>query len=152
MPTEQTLGKKKHPHDRPDSPITQARNATDAGFYLEAISIWETLISQDLEQYLNTLQGSNVRYSGLGKLLNKLEETLYGLKRSEPENALYELLDPLHDWYGTYHNTLHSLASFNDPKQEKWNESYSYLKKLAKDGKKLFKHIHKLTQSIRLGH
>ncbi len=108
------------------------------------------LIAQDLEQCLNTLQESNVRYSGLGKLSIRLEETLHSLKRSEQENALYELLDPLHDWYGACHNTLHSLASFNDPNHEKWDESYSYLKKLAKDGKKYFKHIHALTQAIRL--
>jgi len=148
--TEQTLGKKKHPHHLPDNPIAQARTATDAGFYLEAISIWETLISHDLEQYLNLIQGSNVSFSNLGRLLSKLDESLCGMKRSGKEEALYELIEPLHDWYGACHKAIHSLAGINEHSRVEWNEVYPPLKKLAREGKRNFKHIHTLTAEIRL--
>jgi hypothetical protein len=149
-PTEQTLGKKKHPHHLPDNPIAQARTATDAGFYLEAIYIWETLISHDLEQYLNLIQGSNVSFSNLGRLLSKLDESLHGMKRSGNEDELYELIEPLHDWYGACHKAIHALAGINEHSREKWNEAYPPLKKLAREGKRHFKHIHTLTVNIRL--
>lgn len=144
------MGKKKHPHKQPESPTSQAKNATDAGFYIEAISIWETLISQDLEHYLNTLQGSKVSFSNLGKLLSKLDETLFGLKRNEKEEVLYELIEPLHDWYGACHSTIHNLATTKEHSREDWGKSYAPLKKLAKEGKKHYKQIHDLTQAIRI--
>jgi len=150
-PTEQILGKKKHPHQLPDSPIAQARNAADAGFYLEAISIWETLISNDLEQYLNLIQGSNVSFSSLGKLLNKLDETLRGMKRSAPEDELYQFIEALHDWFGACHTAIHRLAKNSNPEKAKWAATYQPLKRLAKEGKKHFIHINNLTHKIRQG-
>lgn len=148
--TEQTLGKKKHTHQLPDSPIAQARSAAHAGFYLEAVSIWETLIARDLEQHINFIQGSNVSFSNLGRLLSKLDESLHGMKRNGKEDELYGLIEPLHDWYGACHKTIHTLAGINEHNRENWNDAYLPLKKLAREGKRHYKLIHTLTSDIRL--
>lgn len=145
------MGKNKQHTFTTDSPQAQANAAIDAGFYLEAIALWETLITDRLEQYLNTLQGSRLSFSSLGKLLSKLDETLFGKERTEKEQELYDLIEALHDWFGDYHNRLHALAKITEHDRDSWNASSKPLRKLAKQGKKHFKRIKQLTQDISSG-
>jgi hypothetical protein len=145
------LGKNKFRQIPTDSPQSQANAAFDAGFYLEAIALWEVLITDRLEQYLNTLQGSGLSFSSLGKLLSKLNETLFGKDRTEKEDELYELIESLHDWFGSCHTNLHGLAKIPEHDKDKWNDTAKPLRKLAKQGRKHFKHINRLTQDIRFG-
>jgi hypothetical protein len=145
------LGKNKQHTFTTDSPQAQANAAINAGFYLEAIVLWEVLITDRLEHYLNTLQGSRLSFSSLGKLLSKLDEILFGKERTEKEQELYELIESLHDWFGSCHNRLHALAKLPEHDRDKWNDSAKPLRKLAKQGRKHFKRINRLIQDIRSG-
>jgi hypothetical protein len=145
------LGKNKQHTFSTDNPQAQANAAIDAGFYLEAIALWEALITDRLEQYLNTLQGSRLSFSSLGKLLSKLDETLFGKERTEKEQELYELIESLHDWFGNCQNRLHNLAKIPEQDKDKWNDSSRPLRKLAKQGRKHFKRINLLTLDIKSG-
>lgn len=145
------MGKNKQHSFTTDSPQAQANAAIDAGFYLEAIALWEVLITNRLEHYLNTLQGSRLSFSSLGKLLSKLDETLFGKERTEKEQELYELIESLHDWFGNCHNRLHTLAKLPEHDREKWNDSAKPLRKLAKQGRKHFKRINLLILDINSG-
>ena len=140
-----TFGKNKQHTFTSNCPQAQANAAIDAGFYLEAIALWEVLITDRLEQYLNTLQGSRFRFSSQGKLLSKLDETLFGKERTEKEEELYELIEAIHDWFGNCNNRLHALAKIPGHDRDKWNNFAIPLRRLAKQGRKHFKRINRLT-------
>jgi len=113
------------------------------GYYLEAITLTESLVSDRLESRLAFItQSSSYDFSPLGNLLE-------GIRDNEIEEDLKNLCEiktgKLYIWKENRNKSLHQMAKLeeNDPKPD-WKARKEECKKIAEDGFELFKNVRDL--------
>ena len=120
--------------------ITQSIND---GFYLEAISLEESLISDRLESYLIWLTGSNVAFMTLGKLQDVI-------RKKEKDDALRSLvLDEVNQWRKSRNQAAHEMVKIEDGKAMSWDERMKINQTVAEVGLELVRKIDRQTQKLR---
>jgi uncharacterized protein HemX len=135
----------------PKGPAGRALSAMDKGYYLEAVLLWEGLIANRLETLLNFMQESNVQFSNMDRLLERLETVVRLQRPPEIEEHLEELIAQLHDWRRSKNATLHAISRVAEGDTEHWKDRYKSARKIARAGWKLFDYADALASPLNTG-
>jgi hypothetical protein len=113
------------------------------GFYLEAISLEESLITDRLESYLTWLRGTDFSFKTLGDLKRAIETY-------ETDNALRQLvLGELDHWRQARNQAAHEMVKIEDGKRVGWVDRMRINQVVAEEGFKLVRKIDRQTRKLR---
>jgi len=131
--------------------INKANKAIKNKFYIEAISIYESLISDRLEsrlQFKNINQPQNIKTVGRAAAALRNNES----KTEQP--ILYALYNEISTWAKDRNSAIHHLVKLSEEHElEKFNKRYKKYEKIALQGKDLFKKLkNEMDKQIRLNH
>ena len=114
------------------------KSAFSAGFYIEAIAIIESLITDRLHARYSHLKGHSLEARGersFGKLLSTLQAEEHKTKLKE----LHKIYGDIDRWRLTRNRAVHDAVKLNDGVQFlTFDERYKEAEQAAKDGKRLF--------------
>ncbi|NJN86321.1 MAG: hypothetical protein HC881_08410 [Leptolyngbyaceae cyanobacterium SL_7_1] len=114
------------------------------GFYLEAISLEESLITDRLESYLTWRTGMNFGFKTLGELQQ-------AIRRHERDADLRLLvLDELDQWRRARNKAAHEMVKIEAGKQVSWQERMMINQAVATVGLELIRRIDRQTRRLRL--
>jgi hypothetical protein len=117
------------------SAFTWIKEAIDNGYYLEAISIVESLICDRLESHLSFLLGKDFSFKTLGALINTV-------KQHETNSSLRSLiLDDLDKWRKSRNRAAHEMVKIEAGKQISWSERVRINELTATEGLALLRKI-----------
>ena len=120
--------------------IDKYQEALDNHYYLEAITLMESLIADRLESaiiHYGLRTPENV-FLTLGASINEI-------KRAEGLLS-DDLLSKLDSWRESRNQALHEMAKIEDGDSAQFNQRYACLKQIAKNGYDLFKSINEETR------
>ena len=125
----------------------QIKHAMSQGFYLEAISLIESIIADRLESriaHVNSQDDIYRKFGTIGELLfgrksRRKGERILGLlskEMAEPEELviIYRMIS---DWGSRRNTCLHEMVKLDESNGRPWNARYTYAKVVATEGKKL---------------
>ena len=115
--------------------LDQYKKSVEAGFYLEAITLMESIITDRLE--------SKLIFSGLiskEEAFRTLDNCLKKLK-NHFEILPSDLIDALSAWKDERNRALHEMAKIEEGDETTFDQRYSSLKAVAEDGHGLFKRL-----------
>jgi hypothetical protein len=113
------------------------------GFYLEAISLEESLITDRLESYLTWLTKTDFGFMTLGKLQKEID-------KHETDATLRQLvLDDLDQWRKARNKAAHEMVKIEDGKQISWNDRMKVNQAVAEVGLNLVRKIDRQTRKLR---
>lgn len=124
------IGKKRY--ETYNKVISRYDNAIEAGFYLEAITLMESLIADRIESYYiwETAQQEKYSFKQLGWLITQL-------KASDTKMPISEL----DAWWKLRNEALHELAKIDEFDDLDFNAKYVKAKLCAEKGKPLFRKV-----------
>lgn len=142
-------GKAKIPraHNAPGSAVGKQRQsfyqnafervslAINQGFYLEAITLIESMISDRLESRLTTICGSNVSFENLGSLIEKIG------KHEKDERLRCLVTQDLFQWKALRNKSIHELVKIGEGDTSTWESRSEQLPLIAGEGFKLLRKI-----------
>lgn len=127
------VGKRRH--DIYASVMERVKEATEKGFYLEAITLLESIISDRLESFCNEQNNSNeYAFSCMGKLITEAKKHIIS-------STWLNTLDELHKWKENRNDVLHQMAKIEQGDQSTFCERYQPCSGYAKQGVSLFNKI-----------
>lgn len=107
--------------------------AIESGFYLEAITLIESILSDRIESRLTHLESKKSSFQPLGKLIVEL-------KKSETNEDLRNLIEELVTWKNLRNEALHEMVKIEKDKPFlTWNNRVEKTKFIAKNGQKLLR-------------
>jgi hypothetical protein len=121
--------------------ISRIKKAIEEEYYLEAITLCESLIADRLEHRLKYLTKSDkFSFGMLFNLQKKIEEL-------EPDGKLNVLVnEKLHLWRRKRNDALHAMAKIEDGDSREWEDKLLECKVIAKEGEELRKEVFKYTR------
>ena len=120
--------------------IGRYREALEKGFYLEAITIAESLIADRLESRAVFLGKNDAMFSTIGKLCGKLEDD---------DPILSDLLPSIRDWADGRNKALHALAKIEDGDVADFEDKYAATKDTAEAGLIIFRKLDSALKKLR---
>lgn len=120
--------------------------AIESGYFLEAITICESIIADRLEARLAWVHQQNVdkrRFSTVGKLTQEL----CGAKLNESVDAI-EIYRSVGVWADKRNKAMHQMVKLPEAGHETWEEKYLVSEKAAKEGLKLSKQVSQLVRKL----
>ncbi|MBD1824395.1 hypothetical protein H6F51_18145 [Cyanobacteria bacterium FACHB-DQ100] len=125
------------------SAFTWIKEAIDNGYYLEAISIVESLICDRLESHVSVLLNKDFGFKTLGTLIN-------AIKQHETDPSLRSLiLDELDEWRKARNRAAHEMVKIEAGKQISWSERVKINELTAKEGLALLRKIDRQVRVLR---
>jgi hypothetical protein len=118
----------------------------DEGYYLEAISIVESLVTDRLESYLSFLFEKDFSFETLGKLINAIRSDKSG-KTDEVLSSL--VLNDLDKWRKDRNRAAHEMVKIEDGKRVSWEERVKINKTVAETGLELVRKIDNRIRKLR---
>lgn len=113
--------------------IDQYKKAMDADFYIEAIALMESAISDRLESTLNYLHpNSDYSYKTIGVLAKDLLK-----EKAYKEETLKEILD----WAKTRNDAIHQMVKLLPDQSKSFQDRYDELESCAEEGYAIFKKV-----------
>jgi hypothetical protein len=109
------------------SSLDWIKKSIDEGYYLEAISILESLISDRLESYLSFPLGQDFSFKDLGVLINEIK-----LKKTD-ENLHSLIIKDLDEWRKQRNKAAHEMVKIADGKSIVWEERVKVNKGSSRD-------------------
>jgi len=114
--------------------IGRVERALREGFWLEAITLQESLISDRLEYLLEYITGQQ-RHTTLADLLNRIE-------RDVPSHLIDSvLMEKLNAWRKQRNATLHMMMKFSARKNTTWLERLAECREAAWDGRVVMREV-----------
>ncbi len=137
--SDNTIGKERY--ELYKSAFSWIKKSIDSGFYIEAISITESLIADRLESRISFITNSNYGLKNLGTLIDKI-------KSSESDEALLNLvIHNLKHWKDARNKAAHEMVKIEDGKQITWEKRVEINKQVAEKGLHLVRQIdHRIRQ------
>lgn len=131
-------------HDTYKDVLEQYSKAMENGFYLEAITLMESIIGDRLESIANQIsKSSEYSYETLGKLIT-------AVKKFEISTEMPNIIEKIDVWRKDRNIALHEMAKFDKVDFEKsFNKRYAELKPIAQNGKKIFRELDKEIRNYR---
>jgi hypothetical protein len=146
--------KKRAINEYPGSPIGMQRyglhkqayarieEAKQQGFYLEAITLIESLISDRLESRLSRLLTPEYGFQTLGSLINSVRQV-------ETDEALKTFVTTrVDEWRTKRNSSLHELAKLSEGDERTWEERTIDLPLIAVEGLILLRLLDKHTKRL----
>jgi hypothetical protein len=120
-------------------------NAIDNGYYLEAISIEERLISDRLESYLSFLKDEDFSFKTLGNLIDAFRS-----KESKADELLRSIvIDKVDSWRKRRNIAAHEMVKIEDGKNINWADRVKINQDIARDGLELVREIDGQVRKVR---
>lgn len=120
--------------------------AMDAGFWLEAVTLAESIIADRLEARLAYLAGQSpdgrkvmTANQAVGQLRNGTDAS---------NDSAMELYDRVRAWSDKRNSVLHELAKVFETTTDDWNSRYDSAKEVAEAGVKLARDISALVRKL----
>jgi hypothetical protein len=124
--------------------IDQAAAAKGKGFYLEGITLFESLITDRLESLLSRVTGQEVSFKTLGFLIRLVKEQQHTFS-----DEFYLLVNnDLDSWRNKRNRALHELVKLEEGKIEGWENRYNGLETTYEKGYELFRQIDKAIREM----
>lgn len=118
----------------------------DEGYYLEAISILESLVSDRLESYLPVLFDRDFSFKTLGDLIQAVKSD----KSNKTDELLRSLvLNDLDQWRKDRNKAAHEMVKIEDGKRIIWEERVKINKTVAETGLELVRKIDNRIRKLR---
>ena len=134
--TEPDVGEKRH--NVYAGVIRQYHSAMSSGFFIEAISLMESIIADRLESLANELSASsNFSHCTLGRLLKYLKEEE---QKNKIDTEIYTCLEEIAVWKNARNEAIHEMAKLLD---EVFETHYERLEEYADEGYDLFRKLDK---------
>ena len=121
--------------------IDRYKKALKSGFYLEAITIAESLITDRMESRAVFLGMKDSSFQTIGVLCKKLKE----------DSILSALLPEIDDWRKLRNNALHALAKIEDGDYTSFQKKYHDTQAVAENGIKIFRKLDRTLKKSRIG-
>lgn len=123
----------------------QLNSAYEAGFYIECVSICESIIADRIEARLQFLRRGTDKRShidSLGRLLKQIEDI-----EANDQADLREVYQAIREWLKARNATIHQFVKVTEGNQQFDGEGrMKQAKTAARDGKVLMKLISKLVK------
>lgn len=113
--------------------FNRARRAIEAGFYLEAIALTESMLADRIEAILADLRGSRVQFRTVSEAARDL--------RSHPEYGESELLQAVTDWGHGRSRLIHEFAKASDQEHPSWRGRLKDAHQVAESGLQLLAEV-----------
>jgi hypothetical protein len=118
-------------------------DSIDAGFYLEAISLIESLLSDRLESRLSFIRNQDVSFKTLGFLINEMS-------KSEMDESLLKMVKgKVDDWRVCRNKALHEMIKMESNQNISWEERISEVKNVAESGLIILRDVDKKCSDLR---
>lgn len=102
--------------------------ATAAGFYLEAITLLESILADRMESRASFLTGENVGYKTLGFLVDTL-------RKYETVPDFLSIIERIDAWRNHRNIALHEMVKFQIGEHPSWEEKVGPLPTIVREGK-----------------
>ena len=133
--TIKTNGVAIHRHNIYTNVMSKVSEAIKEGFYLEAITLLESIIADRLESLCNQeSQSNNNAFECLGRLIKRA-------KQYQISDTWADVLNELEEWKEKRNDALHQMAKIEDGDFTSFEERYILCKSYAMNGKRLFRNI-----------
>lgn len=117
--------------DRYQRVLEQYKRAMESGFYLEAVTLMESIISDRLESRATYL-GKTTGFDTLGKLCNILSS----------DTVLKDIIPQIVDWKNGRNRILHEMSKIDvSDMAEDFGEKYESGRLLAQSGLDIFRQV-----------
>lgn len=117
--------------------------AIDAGFYLEAITLIESIATDRLESRLTFLTKTNCGFQNLGPLIQQIRAT-------ETDANLRTIIDQDLDFWRVMRNeAVHEMAKLEAGSTSTWEDRIQVLVIVATEGLSVLKNISKQMKSLK---
>lgn len=123
--------KGKYRYDVIKRAIGRYKEAFDSGYYLEAITLAESLIADRLESRALFLGNTGSDFSTLGQLC----KTLSG------DSVLSSVIPKINSWRSNRNTSLHELAKIEDGDDISFETKYLQTKQIAEEGLGIFREL-----------
>lgn len=122
----------------------QINQALEQGFYLEAITLVESLVSDRVESRLTFLKGTDFSFKTLGSLIAES-------KKVETDPVLKQLVTQrLDNWRDARNRALHEMAKLADGDAATWDDRVQSVIPVAEEGLATLRAIDKRYQELRI--
>jgi hypothetical protein len=108
----------------------RVESATEAGYYLEAITLLESILTDRLESRASYLTGRNEGYQNLGPLIHTL-------RQHESIADFRPIIDRIDAWRERRNEALHEIVKFQRGERPTWEEKVGPLPQIVREGKKV---------------
>lgn len=126
------------------SGIDRYKEAMDAGFYIEAIALMESAMSDRLESTLNYLfPQKDFSFKTVGFLAKCLSDNNLFLS-----DKLTSVLLKIQDWAAKRNDAIHQMVKLIPNKNKNFQERYNELKQCAEEGYVLFNELNNEKKKI----
>lgn len=117
--------------------------AMDAGFYLEAITLIESIATDRLESRLSFLTGTNRGFENLGPLITSM-------RKHEQDPALRALVDKdLDAWREMRNASLHEMPKLAAGDSSTWEDRTLFLSIVAIEGLDILRQLSKQIRTLK---
>lgn len=126
--------------------IAQYYEAIGQEFYIEAVAIIESLISDRLESRLACKHGNAVskrRFSTVGKLATELKG-----KNSGEASEAREIYSEISLWSTSRNSVIHQLAKLEEGETPDWDARYREARRTTETGMALFRKLDRLVWNL----
>lgn len=122
------------------SVIEKYNDAMAKGFYLEAVTLMESMIGDRLESQIAYNNENGISFAPLGRLTNPIENG-----KLVVSNAIKSVIPRIKEWAKKRNAALHEIAKIADSEQDKtFEDKYNAAKLCAEEGMKIFRELDKL--------
>lgn len=121
----------------------QITKAEEQGFYLEAITLYESLITDRLESALSMVTGFEYPFKNLGPLITEVRSKM-------PNSELRTLVDNrLDQWRMNRNESQHQMAKLAEGQEKELEVEYQKCAAYCVEGKAIFRQLDKLVVKIK---
>ena len=121
----------------------RVKNCKEEDYYLEAITILESLIGDRMEAILSDTEGEQIGFQTLERLIKIA-------KRSEvvEEEMKQMVINELTPWKDKRNQALHEMVKLQADDLHDWNSRYDSFKLAIDEGLEIFKQLNKYRKRI----
>lgn len=131
--------------------IARYQDAMKNGFYIEAISLMESLISDRIESLLNAIaKTNNTKENYSYRPLGNLVRAALNNKGIVLPKAIIDILNEIKEWAKKRNAAIHEMAKLSDTNISiSFSSKYEDLRSVAEEAYKLFREFDKALASYR---
>ena len=123
--------------------IERVNKAFDEGYFLESITILESLIADRLESILTDTEGKDVSFRTLGNLIYTAKDS-----NTIPQEIKDSIINRLLSWKDERNKALHQMVKLESGNLHDWETRYGSFESTVEEGVVLFKELSKYRQRL----
>lgn len=121
------------------------KQAIEAGFHLEAITLVESLLSDRLESRASYIRGRDFSFKTLDALIKRFRE----VKPDSDKELQSLILNEVAEWKDARNKALHEMAKLSSDDDRNWDARYKEIKPVAVNGLKVLAAVDRRVKTMR---